>query len=117
MISHPGNPKFPVDIPAIAEAAAATRWRWRLITPLSFHRAWAVKITAGLSPPPCVMPGDGWRWARTLTAFTLGEFTECRKILDAVDFPEERILNVSPRRLLNFLESRGMPAIPEFADL
>lgn len=45
------------------------------------------------------------------------EFTECRKILDAVDFPEERILNVSPRRLLNFLESRGMPAIPEFADL
>ncbi|ELA3610990.1 phosphatase [Klebsiella pneumoniae] len=51
------------------------------------------------------------------TAFTLGEFTECRKILDAVDFPEERILNVSPRRLLNFLESRGMPAIPEFADL
>ncbi|MCE4173067.1 phosphatase, partial [Escherichia coli] len=25
--------------------------------------------------------------------------------------------NVSPRRLLNFLESRGMPAIPEFADL
>jgi len=51
------------------------------------------------------------------TAFTLGEFTECRKILHAVDFPEERILNVSPRRLLNFLESRGMPAIPEFADL
>ncbi|TPV79999.1 phosphatase, partial [Klebsiella pneumoniae] len=51
------------------------------------------------------------------TAFTHGEFTECRKILDAVDFPEERILNVSPRRLLNFLESRGMPAIPEFADL
>jgi putative hydrolase len=41
------------------------------------------------------------------TAFTLGEFTECRKILDAVDFPEERILNVSPRRLLNFLESRA----------
>lgn len=51
------------------------------------------------------------------TAFTLGEFTECRKILDAVNFPEERILNVSPRRLLNFLESRGMPAIAEFADL
>ncbi len=25
MISHPGNPKFPVDIPAIAEAAARYR--------------------------------------------------------------------------------------------
>ncbi|MBW6351710.1 hypothetical protein KZ939_35075, partial [Pseudomonas aeruginosa] len=51
------------------------------------------------------------------TAFTLGEFTECRKILDAVDFPEERILNVSPCRLLNFIEARGMQAVPEFADL
>ncbi len=67
MISHPGNPKFPVDIPAIAEAAARYRWRWRLITPRSYHRAWAVKTTAGPSPPQCVMPGDGWRWARTLT--------------------------------------------------
>ena len=51
------------------------------------------------------------------TAFTLGEFEECLKILDAVDFPPERILNVSPRRLLNFLESRGMAPIAEFADL
>ena len=84
MISHPGNPKYPVDIPAIAEAAA----RYQVALGSDSH-----------------------------TAFTLGEFTECRKILDAVDFPEERILNVSPRRLLNFLESRGMPAIPEFADL
>lgn len=51
------------------------------------------------------------------TAFTMGEFEECLKILDAVDFPQERILNVSPRRLLNFLESRGMAPIAEFADL
>ncbi len=117
MISHPGNPKFPVDIPAIAEAATRYQWRWRLITPHSYHRAWAVKTTAGPSPPQCVMPGMGGAGLGLSHRLTLGEFTECRKILDAVDFPEERILNVSPRRLLNFLESRGMPAIPEFADL
>ena len=51
------------------------------------------------------------------TAFTLGDFSECRKVLDEVGFPEDRILNVSPRRLLDFLESRGMPPIPEFAQL
>ena len=45
----------------------AIRWRWRLITPLLFHRAWAVKITVELSQRRCVMPGDGWRWALTLT--------------------------------------------------
>ncbi|EIC2643197.1 phosphatase, partial [Salmonella enterica subsp. enterica serovar Typhimurium] len=42
---------------------------------------------------------------------------ECRKILDAVNFPEDRILNVSPQRLLAFLESRGMAPVPEFAEL
>ncbi|EYI76060.1 putative hydrolase [Salmonella enterica subsp. enterica serovar Heidelberg str. CVM24388] len=51
------------------------------------------------------------------TAFTLGDFTECRKILDAVNFPEDRILNVSPQCLLAFLESRGMAPVPEFAEL
>ena len=51
------------------------------------------------------------------TAFTLGNFAECRKVLDDVGFPEERILNVSPRRLLSFLESRGMEPISEFAEL
>jgi putative hydrolase len=50
------------------------------------------------------------------TAFTLGDFSECRKILDEVDFPEDRILNVTPRRMLDFLESRGMEPITEFAE-
>jgi len=50
------------------------------------------------------------------TAFTLGDFNECRKILDEVDFPEDQILNVTPRRMLDFLASRGMEPIPEFAE-
>lgn len=51
------------------------------------------------------------------TAFSLGDFSECRKVLDEVGFPEDRILNVSPRRLLGFLEARGMAPISEFAEL
>ncbi|SAF50545.1 PHP family protein [Enterobacter cloacae] len=50
-------------------------------------------------------------------AFTLGDFSECLKILRDVNFPEEQILNVTPRRMLDFLESRGMAPIDEFADL
>lgn len=118
MISHPGNPKFPVDIPAIAEAAA------RYQVALEINNSSFVSSRVG-SEDNCraiaaaVRDAGGWvaLGSDSHTAFTLGEFTECRKILDAVDFPEERILNVSPRRLLDFLESRGMPAIPEFADL
>ena len=51
------------------------------------------------------------------TAFTLGDFSECLKVLNDVNFPEAQILNVTPRRMLDFLESRGMEPIAEFADL
>ena len=117
MISHPGNPKFPVDIPAIAAAAAKYQ------VALEINNSWFVSSRVG-SEQNCqaiaaaVRDAGGWLalGSDSHTAFTLGEFTECQKILDAVDFPQDRILNVTPRRFLNFLESRGMPSIPEFAD-
>ncbi|PYB09136.1 phosphotransferase, partial [Serratia marcescens] len=46
-----------------------------------------------------------------------GNFEHCERIIEEVGFPQERILNVSPRRLLDFLERRGKPAIAELADL
>lgn len=115
---YAGNPKFPVDIPAIAAAAAKHH------VALEINNSSFVSSRIG-SEDNCravaaaVRDAGGWvaLGSDSHTAFTLGEFSECRKILDAVDFPEERILNVTPRRLLNFLESRGMPAIPEFAEL
>ena len=116
--NHFGNPKYPVDIPAIAAAAAKYQ------VALEINNSSFVSPRVG-SEDNCravaaaVRDAGGWvaLGSDSHTAFTLGEFKECRKILDDVNFPEERILNVSPRRLLNFLESRGMPAIPEFADL
>jgi putative hydrolase len=33
-----------------------------------------------------------------------------------VDFPEDRVLNVTPRRLLDFLEMRSGKHIAELAD-
>lgn len=117
MISHPGNPKFPVDIPAIAAAAAKYQ------VALEINNSSFVSSRVG-SEQNCqaiaaaARDAGGWLalGSDSHTAFTLGEFTECQKILDAVDFPQDRILNVTPRRFLNFLESRGMPSIPEFAD-
>ncbi|WP_202304759.1 phosphatase [Dryocola clanedunensis] len=118
IISHPGNPKFPVDIPAIAEAAA------KYHVALELNNSSFTHSRQG-SGPNCheiaaaVRDAGGWLalGSDSHTAFSLGDFTECRKILDEVGFPEERILNVSPRRLLAFLESRGMAPIAEFATL
>jgi hypothetical protein len=66
MISHPGNPKFPVDIPAIAEAAA------RYQVALEINNSSFVSSRVG-SEDNCRAiaaavrdAGGGWRWARTL---------------------------------------------------
>lgn len=118
IISHPGNPKFPVDIPAIADAAARYNVALELNNSSFTHsrkgsEANCTEIAAA------VKEAGGWLslGSDSHTAFTLGHFHECEKILNKVAFPPERILNVSPRRLLDFLESHGMAPVEEFAAL
>lgn len=116
IISHPGNPKFPVDIPAIAEAAA------RYDVALEINNSSFTTSRVG-SEPNCravaaAVRDAGGRLAfgsDSHTAFTLGDFEHCLRITQEVGFPEDRILNVTPRRLLDFLEMRGGKPIPEFA--
>lgn len=50
------------------------------------------------------------------TAFTPGHFDHCLRIAREVDFQEDRVLNVTPRRLLDFLEMRSGRRIAELAD-
>ncbi|WP_312948969.1 phosphatase [Superficieibacter sp.] len=118
IISHPGNPKYPVDIPAVAAAAAKHNVALEINNSSFTHSRLGSEANCR-AVAAAVRDAGGWvaLGSDSHTAFTLGEFTECRKILDEVNFPEDRILNVSPRRLLDFLESRGMAPIPEFADL
>ncbi len=66
IISHPGNPKYPIDIQAVAQAQRSTAWRWRLITPPLFTRVRAAKPTVATWRPPCVTRVAWWRWDQTL---------------------------------------------------
>lgn len=118
IISHPGNPKYPVDIPAIAAAAAKYNVALEINNSSFLHSRKGSEANCR-AIAAAVRDAGGWvaLGSDSHTAFSLGDFTECRKVLDDVDFPEDRILNVSPRRLLNFLESRGMPPIDEFTEL
>lgn len=118
IISHPGNPRYPVDIPAIAAAAAQHQVALEINNSSFIHSRKGSEANCR-AVAAAVRDAGGWvaLGSDSHTAFTLGDFSECRKVLDEVGFPEERILNVSPRRMLDFLESRGMPPIPEFAQL
>ncbi len=113
-----GNPKYPVDIPAIAAAAAKYDVALEINNSSFLHSRKGSEANCR-AIAAAVRDAGGWvaLGSDSHTAFSLGDFTECRKVLDDVGFPEDRILNVSPRRLLNFLKSRGMPPIAEFAEL
>lgn len=118
VISHPGNPKYPVEVTAIAQAAAKHHVALEINNSSFLHSRKGSEENCR-AVAAAVRDAGGWvaLGSDSHTAFTLGDFTECRKILDAVNFLEDRILNVSPKRLLGFLESRGMEPVPEFADL
>jgi putative hydrolase len=118
IISHPGNPKYPVDIAAIAEAAEHYEVALELNNSSLTHSrkgsehncreiALAVKRAGGW----LVLGSDSH------IAYSLGDFSQCEKILADIDFPAERLLNVTPRRVIDFLQRRTGRVIAEFADL
>ncbi len=118
IISHPGNPKYPIDIPAVAAAAAKYQVALELNNSSFTHsRKGSEENCRAIAA--AVRDAGGWLalGSDSHVAFSLGGFEHCERIIEQVQFPQERILNVSPRRLLNFLEQRGKPAIAELADL
>lgn len=114
IISHPGNPEYPIDIPAVVEAAKACH------VALEINNASFVHSRKG-SKPNCLKIVSAVAEAGGIislgsdshSAFSLGNFDECQKIIDETGFPASHILNISPRRVLEFLESRGAPRIEE----
>ncbi|AJI94758.1 PHP domain protein [Yersinia ruckeri] len=118
IISHPGNPKFSVDIPAIAAAAAKYQVALELNNSSFTHSRVGSEDNCH-AIAKAVRDAGGWLalGSDSHIAYSLGNFDHCERIIADVAFPAERILNQSPRRILNFLEQRGRPAIAEFADL
>lgn len=115
IISHPGNPVYPIDIKRVAVAAAKHNVALE-INNSSFltsrkgsinnctEIANAVKQAGGL----LVMGSDSH------VAFSLGSFDKAVEIIEAVGFPIDRLLNRSPKALLYFLSTRGHKSLDEY---
>lgn len=118
IITHPGNPRYPIDVETVAEAAA------KYNVALEINNSSFLHSRSG-SDPNCrhlaqaVKSAGGWIsiGSDAHIAYSLGDFHKSIEVLESIDFPTERILNKSPKTLLEFLESRGKPHIPELADL
>jgi len=118
VITHPGNPKFPIDIHAVAEAAAKYNVALEINNSSFLHSRVGSDVNC-TAIAKAVRDAGGWvsLGSDSHIAYSLGELDMSLAILDDVDFPADRVLNRSPRVLLDFLESRGKPHIPEFAGL
>lgn len=117
IITHPGNTAFPIDIEAVVRAAAECGVALE-VNNSSFN------LSRKGSKPNCRAIVEAARdLGATLSlgsdahiAFDLGNFEEADQLIREAGFPAERLLNSSPRQLLDFLERRGHAPIPEFAD-
>lgn len=115
IITHPGNPQFPIDAEEVAAAAAECQ------VALEVNNSSFVHTRKG-SWEPCVAlisavkERGGWISLGSDSHFSLqlGGVEKSIALAQYVGFPEERILNASPRRILNFLEMRTGKKIEEF---
>jgi putative hydrolase len=118
LITHPGNPAYPIDINSVAAAAAKHNVALE-INNYSFLTsrkgslsnctdiANAVKEAGGV----LVMDSDSH------ATFSLAEFAKAVEVIEAVEFPIERLLNRSPEALLCFLSARGLSLSDEYSVL
>ncbi|WP_445772782.1 phosphatase [Shewanella sp.] len=115
IITHPGNPSYPIDINKVARAAAEHN------VALEINNSSFLTSRKG-SLPNCTAIANAVKQAGGLlvmgsdshVAFSLGEFEKSVEVIAAVDFPIERLLNRSPAALLHFLVSRGHTTLDEY---
>ena len=118
MISHPGNPAFPIDIQAVVRAAAEYRVALEINnSSFSHSRPGSEGNCRAIVEAARDLGAYLTFGSDSHVAFSLGNFDHCHRLVTEAGFPEERILARSPRALLAFLESRGRAHIPEFVDL
>lgn len=116
IITHPGNPKYPIDIKAVAQAAKECNVALEMNNSSFLHsRAGSKKNCIEIAK--AVKEAGGWvaLGSDSHHVSYLGCFDEVIEMLKSIDFPESRILNTTPRRVLDFLEAHGRKPIPEFA--
>ncbi|EPL9568401.1 phosphatase [Providencia rettgeri] len=117
IITHPGNPKYPIDIKAVAQAAKECNVALEMNNS-SFLHSRAGSQQNCLEIAKAVKETGGWVALGSDSHFAgyLGRFDRVVEMLESIDFPQSQILNVTPRRVLDFLGSHGRKPIPEFAD-
>lgn len=110
VLGHPGNPRYPVDIPAVVSAAAAYN------VAIEINNSSFVHSRQG-SSDNCVrflevVAEHDWKvvfGSDSHSAFSLGNVDVCLQKAQQVGFPMENVVSATPAKLLAFLAEHGKP--------
>ncbi|PTA49732.1 phosphatase [Shewanella morhuae] len=118
IITHPGNPAYPIDIEAVSRAAAEygvaleiNNSSFEVSRKGSEANCTAIAQAAKEFGTILVMGSDSH------VAFSLGGFARAQAIIDEVAYPPSRLLNRSPSALLAFLAARGHETVSDLIAL
>ncbi|GGB17102.1 putative phosphatase YcdX [Agarivorans gilvus] len=118
VITHPGNPAFPIDAETIVKAAAQYNVALEINNSSFIHsrkgsEANCERIVqlAKLHDAPLSIGSDAH------IAYDIGRFDKALALLEANDFPPERIINCSMLSLLDHLADKGKALHQEFSEL
>ncbi len=118
IITHPGNPAYPIDIYMVAQAAAKYNVALEInnssfLTSRKGSEGNCLAITKAVGDAGglLVMGSDSH------VAFSLGDFEQAIAIIEKAEFPLDRLLNRSPEALLAFLSARGHKSLDEYSVL
>ncbi len=108
ILSHPGNPRFPIEAGPVAEAAAAHHVALEVNNASFLHvREGSATTCRELILKVCEAGGLVAVGSDAHHTHSLGIFDEALNLLRDLDFPEERLVNTTPDRVLEFLSLHG----------
>lgn len=108
ILAHGGNPAFPIDIDAVAAAAAVHNVLIEINnSSFTTSRQGSGSNCAALAKAVAHHGGGLTFGSDAHIACNIGKFKECLDLVRSVGFPEKRILSGSRQAFLDFLASRG----------
>lgn len=118
IITHPGNPKFPIDPETIVRAAKKYNVALEINNSSFLHSRRGSEITcseiiqlAKEYDAPLSIGSDAH------IAFDIGRVEKSLEMLDKNGYPIASVINMTAKSLLEYLDSRGKPLWREFSSI
>ncbi|XKM13934.1 phosphatase [Orbaceae bacterium ac157xtp] len=117
IISHPGNPKYPLHIYEVAEAAKAHNVALEINNSSVVSRRGSDDNCRKIAKAVKEVGGILSFGTDSHIAYTVGDFSHCFELIAEANFPVERIINHSPQAVLEFLALKSGKNLEELMKL